>query len=359
MKGNPTIELLRIIGSPFVTRRTLTEPKESIELYNYAFKNRVALLYLAALKNSGQLKQLRPQYEQLEYRYKETLITVARVAKILDMANIKYAIYKTIRPYPATPNDSDIIFLGPDGAYKQALKVLRNEGYIELCQAPLQVVFSDPRGIGIAKRSKSGGIYYIDVYKEVAADYFVYLNKDELKKSVISVEIAGYNKVKILTREADLASILVHSVFPEMTYALEVFYTILYYLKEWNKDNLDRFFNFVKSNRIVLPVRANLTVTAILHKEAFGNIPKKLLHVLNKLGGIYLPEIQRIKEKKFKTPHKFSLSTFFKTFLYKLGDSSAVKSLGVQVIHMLNPVFALDVFKTLHHMQKKDTYVQV
>lgn len=359
MKENPTIKLLRIIGSPFVTRRTLTEPEESTELFDYAFKNRVGLLYLIALKNSGQLKQLQPQYEQLKYRCKETFVTAERVARILNEANIEYVIYKTIRPYPATPNDTDIIFLGPDGAYTEALNLLKNGGYIELGQAPLQVLFSDPIGVQIARWDKSGGIYYVDFYKEAGVDYFVYLSKNELKKNIISMELAGYNGVKVLTPEADLASILTHSVFPEMSYGLEVFYTTLYYFKEWNKDHFERFFNFVRSNHIILPVRANLTVTAILHKEAFNNIPEKLLEILDRLGGSYFPEIKRIKENGFKTPHKFSFATFFKTLLYKLVEPTALKSLGVQAIHMLNPVLTLDVFKTLHRMQKKDTYEQV
>ena len=293
---------------------------------------------------------------QLEYRSQETLATAARIAKVLNEAQIEYAILKTIRPYPATPNDTDIICLEPNDKYKDALVLLMKSGYSKLGETAMQVLLSDPRGAGIAKGDKSGGIYYIDFYKQLAVDYIIYVSKKKLSKHLISIEVAGYNKVKVLRPEAELAVILMHSVFPEMTYALENFFTTLHYFRDWEEMNFEWFVKFIKNNYITLPLRANLSVTAFLHMEAFGNIPEKLLHILDRLGGIYWSEIKRIKKKQFSLPFKFSFTTFLKSFSCKLVELSTFNSLIVQFLHMLNPFFTLDVLKSLHNRLKKETY---
>ncbi|MCR4432274.1 MAG: nucleotidyltransferase family protein [Tepidanaerobacteraceae bacterium] len=353
--AHPAIELLRIIGSPFLADRA-ENPVESNELYQYAFKNRIGLLYLLALKERDRLDGLWEEYEKLDYRMRETLVTAARVAKVLNEAGINYVVFKTIRPYPATPNDTDIICLD---SYDKALNALREAGYIELYPAPMQVAFSDPRGEGKVARDKRGGTYYVDLYKHAATDYFIYLSKSKLRRNVISVPVDSCSEVKVLRPEVELAAILMHSVFPEMSYGLESFYTTCYYFSQWNDGQFERFIKFAQNSHIVLPVRASLSITATLHQEAFGEVPDKLLGVLNRMGGFYQPEIDQVRDSGFKMPHKFGFTTFLRTFLAKLAEPSSLASLGVQAFHMLNPVFAKEVFTTILKRRTRETYVQM
>jgi hypothetical protein len=58
-----------------------------------------------------------------------------------------------------------------------------------------------------------------------------------------------------------------------------------------------------------------------------------------------------------KTPYMFSPRTYWRTFCHKIKDSEALKSLFVQGLHMLNPVFFLDVMTSLRNrLSEKGTY---
>ena len=53
----------------------------------------------------------------------------------------------------------------------------------------------------------------------------------------------------------------------------------------------------------------------------------------------------------------FSPRTFWITFLHKIKDNAALKSLFVQGLHMLNPVFFMDVMASLkNRFSEKGTY---
>lgn len=176
-----TIQLLQTIGSPF--SKHVVPPEESEELYQLAFKNRVGLLYLDALEKAGRLSRLRREWERLRFRAAETLVTTARLGKALGEAGVPYVVVKTLRPYPATPNDVDVLFLGPGKAYSEAAAALVRAGYVaeDAEPGPLQHLFFDQRGGEHPSWDKRGGIYYVDMYKEMATDYFIYGNKGKIR----------------------------------------------------------------------------------------------------------------------------------------------------------------------------------
>ena len=67
---NRTIKLLRVIGSPFAPDREAELPEnkqEALELYNYAIKNKIGLLYLEALKDSGKLEEFESNAFEYEF----------------------------------------------------------------------------------------------------------------------------------------------------------------------------------------------------------------------------------------------------------------------------------------------------
>lgn len=354
----PTTQLLIMIGTPFELGKVWEEPEESEELYQYAFKNRIGLLYLLALKERDKLNVLIPKYEELDIRARETLVTAARAAKVLNDVGVNYVIFKTFRPYPATPNDVDIVCIGSNSTYEEALFAVKEAGYIELSPAPMQFLFGDPRGRNKIGWDKRRGTYYVDVYKAPATDYFIYLSPRKIKKQIVETEING-EKVKILRPEVELAAILMHSVFPEMSYGLESFYTTCYYFSRWDEDQFERFIRFSRSSHIVLPVRAHLSITATLHEETFGYVPEKLTNVLKRIRGIYKPEVECFRKSGFKAPYKFRFTTFFGTFLAKLAEPSSATSLGVQGFHMLNPKFAKEVFATILKKGTQETYAHM
>jgi hypothetical protein len=72
-------------------------------------------------------------------------------------------IIKSIKPYPAVPNDTDVLILGGKKEFKQTLDYLYAKGYIFHEWAPMQTTVYDPRGKGKIGKGKKGGTYYIDI----------------------------------------------------------------------------------------------------------------------------------------------------------------------------------------------------
>jgi hypothetical protein len=202
-------------------------------------------------------------------------------------------------------------------------------------------------------------MYYVDLYQEASADYFVYLRKSRLCQSVTRVPCVDGVMVNVLYPEVELAALMMHSVFPENTYSLEMFYTICYSFAQFQQQEIERFFSFVKRNHLVRPALANLSVTLALYQESFGSRPAVIVEVAERLGKIYYSEIERLQANGFKMPHKYGPFIFAGSVFAKLLDARALWSFGVQIFHMLDPRFAFDVFKTLRRKLTRETYVQV
>jgi len=145
-----TVQLLQIIGSPFSPPiNSLDLSNEQIrKLFELAFENRVELLFLESLTKLDKLKGLEDKYKKLKDRHLMTLSVIARAGSVLSSANIPYVVFKSIKPYPSTPNDTDILFLGNKKDYTKAYDTFMKNGYREHETAPLQINIYDPRGEG-------------------------------------------------------------------------------------------------------------------------------------------------------------------------------------------------------------------
>ncbi len=356
-RTNRGIEITRVIGSPFLAYQS-GDLVESDELYQYAFKNRIALLYLLALKHRGALDRLREQYERLANRAHETLVTAARVATVLSSERIPYVVIKTVRPFPATPNDVDVLILGSRASYTKAMTVLEDAGYVGMDPAPLQRSFVDPRGKAQMRLDKAGGTYYVDLYRDPGVDRFVYLDKAKLTSNLSIMDIDG-REVTVLRAEVDAATIMFHSVFPENTFSLEVAYMIWERLAQTDSFDEKVFRQFVRSNHMVFPIRCCLTIAAKVHESAFGDVSLALDDLLSSLGGAVSELVDEMSRQGLGFPYKFSPSVYWRTFLAKLVEPVAFASLIDQGIHMLQPASFLSTMKSLHHRLYEDSYRHV
>ena len=97
----PTIELLRLIGSPFVQENLKASGKDDLKMKadnicDYAVTNKIGLLYLETLAGKGQLGELAGIHESLKQRYANSLAEMSKLSRILTKAAIGYIIFKTI-----------------------------------------------------------------------------------------------------------------------------------------------------------------------------------------------------------------------------------------------------------------------
>lgn len=343
---NKTSELIHLLGSPFVGRN-LEIPSEEylLSIYDRAFKDRVALLLLEKYKRLDWKDGLKEKYQKLSERQAETFGVIARLAKVLnDFDPECYVVFKSIKPYPATPNDTDVLFLKGKKEYERAYKHLLEAGYIFHEWAPQQKTVYDPVGIGKIGKGKKGGTYYIDFYEQISTDYFAYLDKRKLAAFIITKEINGV-PVRLLRAEPELSIILFHNVFPERTFQLEHFYVPLYYFASQEFD-VDFFTRFVKSNGMSRAVGCNLSLVDYLHEQYFHFVPTKIAAIMKHLK-LDKTELGRFQSSNETTPYLFSQRIFWMSFIEKAREPYCFKSLIVQFFKMLNPLFFFDVVKTL------------
>ena len=69
--------------------------------------------------------------------------TAVKVASILNKINCKYAIIKSNFPFPAVPNDVDILILGNKSDHRNAILAILNGSFEKLGEAPLESCFHD------------------------------------------------------------------------------------------------------------------------------------------------------------------------------------------------------------------------
>jgi hypothetical protein len=354
--SNKTLELIQLLGSPFVEQNRESPSEEYLlSMYDQAFKDRVALLLLEKYKRSDWGNELLDKYQKLFERQRETFLVIARLGRVLNEFDPEsYVIFKSIKPYPATPNDTDVIFLKGKKEYEKAYRYLLDAGYVFHEWAPQQRTVYDPKGLGKIGIGKKGGTYYIDLYEEISTDYFAYFDKHQLLPHIVIKHIEGI-PVRLLSPEPELAIILFHNVFPERTFQLEHFYLPLYYLSSKDFD-ADLFIEFVRNHGMVIAVKTNFTIVAHLHNVIFGNVPYQVQKILLAFGqnGRELVLFQR---KSNSTPYLFSQNTFWLCLFQKATELYCFRSLLIQFLRMLYPPFFIQVVRSLRNrLSEKGIY---
>ena len=144
-----TYDLIKIIGSPFVDEIPDVPFEILEEIYDKAFADRVALLYLSLHRKSDWPEILEEKYKRLNERRERTLDVVADLRNDLNQfCREGYAIFKSLKPYPATPNDTDVICFGNREQFKATLEYLYSKYYLFHEWAPMQTTLINHNGMG-------------------------------------------------------------------------------------------------------------------------------------------------------------------------------------------------------------------
>lgn len=357
--SNSTIKLLRTIGTPFVSNQELPENGyEALELYKYATKNKVGLAYLESLKNQGKLEEfeLKSKYDEEQKKHDIQSVTASRISALFNSFDINHAIFKSIMPFPATPNDVDIIHFGSDDEYKKAAEMMLQSNYIEVKgQADAeQRMFHDARDGELNPHPGVKDVYDVDLYQKVSASYVLYLDKRKFEKHVTEIDISD-SKIKVLRPEADLVTIIIHSIIPEMLCTLFVYYATLYHLEKMNSEEINRFIAIAKENNVTFSVKAHCSLVAEVHKAAHGFVPEEIEKVLPELGD-ETKERRKLLENNFRMPHKYSLSAVTRVLLEKMKEAEFRRSIFRQMVYMSNPRLAKWVIRETILRRRRETY---
>lgn len=373
---SPAIKLLKIIGCPLLPESQLpVEDSESPELYDYAVRNKIPLLYLEALKRRGELDKLKPQYEERAQKYITFINGISKVSRVFETANIEYAAFKTIKPYATVPGDIDIVIMGNNDNYKKAVEALLRAHYVpEMSDVvSVEALTSDDMYEEAAERlsrptyggrhiSPSGADFIdtennvdIDLQKELAVSYIIWLDKDRFRGNIIDAELSNGGKVKTLTPQFDLAVVITHSIIEQLC-LLSDYYTLLFFLAQMGERESNDFLRIVKANNLVAATKSFIGVAAALSEAAHGSIPSKMQELINELG-YYTREAESLRNKNFLMPHRYKVSTLTRFLRGKLKERKFRDSLLTQMVRMLRPALARQVFSEVIYRRRRETYL--
>ena len=326
-RSSPTYDFLRLIGSPYERKNPASENCDFEDLYNYATKNRIRLLYLNTLAKYGKIGPLQSERNKLLEKNNMIHEAFIKISNALEQADIDYAFFKSIRPYPEVTADIDILIFGHE--YEKVLTVLKTAGYPCLGRGPLSTTFQDVD-------AKIG----LDIYDEVGVSHLVYIDKSKLADSVFEAKISDSCTGRSLNPEADLLAVIAHSIIKEHIYVLSEYYTTLYFLKNTEYATLSSFVSLAKRCKLLSTAQVHLSITAFLHYYTHGFVPETISNLMEMLGTNSSFEVSNIARNGLRMPHKYHLTTIARAFAEKLGEPKARKSLAIQMKSLANPEFA-------------------
>lgn len=315
---------------------------------DFAFKSRVGLLFLEEclrreIKLGPKASEL---YESLKTRRMATDRVVAKLARRLDeVAKDEWVLFKSIKPFPSTPNDTDWFPLDTKRHRELVDHLTADGGFRWMEDAPRQTTLVEEGGEGITDTTKKGGIYYIDCYVAPSTDYFIYLDPRRMRGHTAHVEVDGY-PVPILRPHAELTAILFHNVFPEKTFTIESYYLVKRYLDLIEEEGeLDDFVDICREQKVEYACAVNLALVRGIDEAQFGIRDRRIDCVLVALG------YHQLRIANFNPlgafPYAFPSKVFWRAFLSKQRDSTSLLSTLNQGMHMLNPIFLTDVVRII------------
>lgn len=339
---NPlTQTILGTVGSPFTSPDYDSENLGLTESYRYAALNRIPFLFLSSLKERRELGVLQNEYDLLSHRHGQIQGAFCKVTKVLDKSNIQYAFFKSLRPYKEVTVDIDVLVFN---SAIDAAQAMHKADYQLLGAGPLSATFRDPEAN-----------INIDLYEEVGVSHIIYMDKEKLKEHVENRPGPQDLVFHSLCPEADLLSVIAHSVIKEHMYVLSEYFTTLHYLARMSNESLSTFLFLIDECKLHSVAKAHLGITALLHGNFYSKLPRPLAGLLKSLGHSGL-ESKLVADSGFKMPHKYHPTTVARALIEKFGEEKARRSFGSQLLSMLNPDSGLSVIQdALSHIQR-ETY---
>ena len=349
--------LLSILGSPYVNdeKDIKLSNDEKSRLYEVAYRNKVGLFFLNKLKQSNSLGSLEKEYCRDLERYQETCKTAIRLSSALMQFTQNFALFKFMKPYPHTPSDVDVLFFLSNKEYLNTVDQLINYGYFKIAESPSQIVVYDLRAgyENMDKRSvggKKGGKYYIDLYGDVSASHFVYINQESLKNHRTKIKFED-GEIQTLNPLADLSVVLTHSIIPEQLFTLGDYYTALNYIKEMKRSELNDLVAIFKSNNITHAGIESLNLTNSFHNLTHGFRIDKIDYLIEEMGG------ENTSIINLDAPYRYDTKTLFKVLLERMRNKRGIGSMGSQLFHTAtNPQMFKWVLYNIVFRRSRDTY---
>jgi len=304
-------------------------------LYEVARLNRVGFYFLYRLVDCGYSLRgtLRHGFDAEYERYRGIMGEFVRLTEVLRSCGVGFAIFKSLKPYPTTTVDIDVVIFDD---YWQAVRCLLNRGYRVLGYGSESITFDSP-----------SGWVKVDLYRRIAVSRLVYLDRNALRDYVCDVE-TEFGVVRNLSLEADLVAFAAHAVVKEQMVTLSEYFTFREYT---SKVDLDKVFSIARKLRVEEAFRLILSIVDIVHWLVYG---EKIFNI--SVDDVISYEVSRFLRKP-EMPFKISISALAYILFRKFREDRVFRrSIYNQIIYLLWPWNAKSFMRELFSHVVRKTY---
>ena len=272
------IRLLKSIGIPGIVTGKLE--KVDAELMELARLNKiVALLDSAANTNAD--------HQEVSIRHELMLKTLNEVSSTFKDNGINYTIFKTIKPFPTTPSDIDVLLSEEDLAEAEAL--LMSSGY--------QKTAHDACSSTLEREM------IVDLQVQPSVSNIPYLPKELLMENSVVRKINGFD-VCTLNPEAELIVIASHCVYKEQMFTMNDYYAITMLAE---RVDLEQILYLASRANVLQALQIVVGICSEITKSVF-NVHLKISDLDRIMGATHGPSIRAM-------PFKFPLLLVIKLLI--------------------------------------------
>lgn len=312
--------LVKLIGIPDICKPASPQLRtENIPGFlQTAEQNKIPLLFLRAAAESSKEYPIKSTLLRYEEKYRRTLDLITFVTCLLEKRRTRYTLFKTLKPFPYTPSDVDVL-LWSDEDLKTVTRTLKCEGCVPL----------ERNVYGVTMFSPSHRMN-IDLTTQVAVSGLIYMNKELLFDHVDELEVCG-ELVRTLEPHADILAVTAHSIFKEQMYTLNDYYTFTMLTQHWKETS-----KLAEKLHLKHALETALRMTEAITSNAFGS-SNPLTKEFKALG---ITHATASSGKDIELPKKYDLATIIVEFFKKItADPLAMNSLSSAAQSFYNPAF--------------------
>ncbi|MCW4009506.1 MAG: nucleotidyltransferase family protein [Candidatus Bathyarchaeota archaeon] len=300
------LQVMKTIGIPSICRGNPPIDSSPQTLHS-ASLNKVVLLYLESLVKCGKIDPQDTELKALRERQQKILQLAAFLGDLFERKSISYVVMKTLRPFPYTGADVDVIVGNPKG-FSAAVRILQENGFL--------LLGNDLYSATLFREDFDANV---DLQLEVSVSGLPYLDKKALLLHSYTYEFNGVS-IKTLKPYAEVTVIASHAFYKEHMYTLADFYTTALSI---NQDNYVDLCKLAQKTNSTTPLSVLLSWTQNVSTQILHTHLSAVDDALKILGGHALAHLL---PQEMMFPLKFPKSFVLLTLAHKISTDSNVRS---------------------------------
>jgi len=326
------LSLIKSIGLPGLIGGEAHPANKALSTLQLAELNKMPLFFLESLRILKRYPSFEAKLSRYKDKHRKTLDLIAMVSSLLEESGIRYTILKTLKPFPYTPADIDVL-LWSSKDFTKASQILEKKG--------LKPLGKDPYGLTMFSIDHDVNV---DLTTEVAVSSLIYLDRTLLFNHVSRVKVDGF-EVQTLKPHADLVTTAAHCMYKEQMYMLSDYYTFALSSRYYQEA-----LGLAESVHTKFALEVALKLTYDITINAFGPDNSLIERLENSLQTVNVNRMIQTR-KCFDLPMKYPPSIVLRGLSEKLlEDHVSRNSLPTALKSTLQPK---SINKLLNHIMRK------